>query len=160
MTRHRLYAGVRRSCANAGRSWRLSFAFGSAGPAVSFAPAAHWRIRPFLNSKMTVSAAPTLTVAEAAELLGRHRTRLYALVRSDDLVTRAVLPEGTWPGQLGLVNQLLDLIGRGECRLAGVSAGRCPAHDRVHSGVRPPYASLAYALVEIMFDQSKFLVKS
>src|ERR1700736_3533290 len=40
----------------------------------------------FLISKMTTPAAATLSVAEAAELLGRHRTRIYALVRSGDLV--------------------------------------------------------------------------
>ena len=39
-----------------------------------------------LISKMTTPAAATLSVAEAAELLGRHRTRMYALVRSGDLV--------------------------------------------------------------------------
>jgi chromosome segregation and condensation protein ScpB len=35
---------------------------------------------------MTTSAAATLSVREAAELLGRDRTRVYALVRSGDLV--------------------------------------------------------------------------
>src|SRR6266571_4015000 len=35
---------------------------------------------------MTTLAAASLSVAEAAELLGRHRTRIYALVRSGDLV--------------------------------------------------------------------------
>jgi hypothetical protein len=36
---------------------------------------------------MTPSVASTLSVREAAELLGRDRTRVYALVRSGDLVT-------------------------------------------------------------------------
>src|SRR5207245_5408123 len=35
---------------------------------------------------MTTSAVASLSVAEAAELLGRHRTRIYALLRSGDLV--------------------------------------------------------------------------
>src|ERR1700737_2072256 len=35
---------------------------------------------------MPTSAVASLSVAEAAELLGRHRTRIYALVRSGDLV--------------------------------------------------------------------------
>ncbi|HLZ22357.1 MAG TPA: helix-turn-helix domain-containing protein [Ktedonobacterales bacterium] len=39
-----------------------------------------------MNSKLTAPATATLSVAEAAELLGRHRTRIYALVRSGDLV--------------------------------------------------------------------------
>src|SRR6202140_5342434 len=36
--------------------------------------------------KMTIPAAPSLSVGEAAELLGRDRTRVYALLRSGDLV--------------------------------------------------------------------------
>src|SRR6266536_4133966 len=39
-----------------------------------------------VGHKMTTSAVASLSVAEAAELLGRHRTRIYALVRSGDLV--------------------------------------------------------------------------
>ena len=35
---------------------------------------------------MTAPTAATLSVREAAELLGRDRTRVYALVRSGDLV--------------------------------------------------------------------------
>ncbi len=35
---------------------------------------------------MAVEASATLSVHEAAELLGRDRTRIYALVRSGDLV--------------------------------------------------------------------------
>src|SRR6266851_4296146 len=35
---------------------------------------------------MTIPAAASLSVGDAAELLGRHRTRIYALLRSGDLV--------------------------------------------------------------------------
>src|SRR6266851_7924491 len=35
---------------------------------------------------MTIPAAASLSVGDAAELLGRHRTRVYALLRSGDLV--------------------------------------------------------------------------
>jgi segregation and condensation protein B len=44
------------------------------------------RSRPDFELDMTTSPALTLTVREAAELLGRDRTRVYALVRSGDLV--------------------------------------------------------------------------
>lgn len=37
---------------------------------------------------MAVEASATLSVHEAAELLGRDRTRIYALVRSGDLLGR------------------------------------------------------------------------
>src|ERR1700687_3753412 len=36
--------------------------------------------------KMTIPAPASLSVGEAAELLGRDRTRVYALLRSGDLV--------------------------------------------------------------------------
>lgn len=40
---------------------------------------------------------PTLSVAEAARLLGRDRTRVYALLRSGDLVAAPADEDGAGP---------------------------------------------------------------
>src|SRR5216117_1037392 len=49
-----------------------------------------------LISKMTATAPATISIREAAALLGRDRTRVYALVRSGDLVA---VPDPADPDQ-------------------------------------------------------------
>ncbi|MBV9601316.1 MAG: helix-turn-helix domain-containing protein [Chloroflexi bacterium] len=49
---------------------------------------------------MFVDEDPTLSVAEAARLLGRDRTRVYALLRSGDLMAAEADDEGGGPGPL------------------------------------------------------------
>ncbi|MDQ6670010.1 MAG: helix-turn-helix domain-containing protein [Chloroflexota bacterium] len=50
---------------------------------------------------MTTFAAASLSAREAAELLGRDRTRVYALMRSGDLVGVPDTDGCRWDGNLG-----------------------------------------------------------
>jgi Helix-turn-helix domain len=58
--------------------------------------------RPFDNDEQTVS------VAEAARRLGRDRTRVYALLRSGDLVATPCSPDEEEPGPVRIVRSSLE----------------------------------------------------
>jgi hypothetical protein len=51
---------------------------------------------------------PTLSVAEAARLLGRDRTRIYALLRSGDLVAAAAADDDGISGPLCIDRSSLE----------------------------------------------------
>ncbi|HLZ29081.1 MAG TPA: helix-turn-helix domain-containing protein, partial [Chloroflexota bacterium] len=85
-----------------------------------------------MNSKLTAPATATLSVAEAAELLGRHRTRIYALGRSGDLVAR--------PGSGAGDDEAALRIDRSSVERWAVAGGqpRLPAHAAQRLGDHGP----------------------
>src|SRR5437763_3616118 len=55
--------------------------------------------------------AQTVSVAEAANLLGRDRTRVYALLRSGDLVAAAAADDDVdGPGPMRIVRKVLYVV--------------------------------------------------
>ena len=75
------------------------------------------------RAEVFVDEDPTLSVAEAARLLGRDRTRVYALLRSGDLVSADTDEPGAGSGPLRIDRSSLEGLAGGRHR--GRTAAEC-----------------------------------
>ncbi|MBV9323415.1 MAG: helix-turn-helix domain-containing protein [Chloroflexi bacterium] len=94
------------------------------------------------RAEVFVDEDPTLSVAEAARLLGRDRTRIYALLRSGDLVSTDTDEPGAGSGPLRIHRSSLErwlvagseggrpLSARNAWALVGLASGDQPFSEK------------------------------